>query len=184
MWDLRGKAARYVRRWLRDWQTWRQSGFEEAALKAAALAAEAAAGPGAGKKRGGGGGGGGKKRRRGDEEEDEEEETEEGKGGGMYGVEGLEGSDSESSRGSGRRWQAREPRSTMLVTGPPGSGKTALCYAAAQRLGFEVIEINATQVCACCWVGFWFSPSPGVFSDTDARKTKYTTHLNNNFTHT
>lgn len=114
-----------MQRWLKDWQTWRQSGFEEAALKAAALA------------EGGDSGGGGKKKKEKRRRREEEEEDEEGEEDGCY-------SDATEEWGSRRRH--REPRSTMLVTGPPGSGKTALCYAAAQRGGFEVIEINATQV--------------------------------------
>lgn len=39
-----------------------------------------------------------------------------------------------------------EPRSTTLITGPPGCGKTALVYATAAKLGFEVIEVNTSQL--------------------------------------
>lgn len=40
-----------------------------------------------------------------------------------------------------------EPKSTTLITGPPGCGKSTLVYALAHKLGFEVIEVNTTQVC-------------------------------------
>jgi len=58
-----------------------------------------------------------KKRQQAEEDEDEEEDMDEG-----------------------------EPRSTTLITGPPGSGKTALVYATAAKLGFEVIEVNTSQL--------------------------------------
>lgn len=32
----------------------------------------------------------------------------------------------------------------MLLCGPPGAGKTAAVYAAAQELGFHVLEVNAS----------------------------------------
>lgn len=38
------------------------------------------------------------------------------------------------------------PRSTTLITGPPGCGKTALVYATAAKLGFEIIEVNTSQI--------------------------------------
>lgn len=34
----------------------------------------------------------------------------------------------------------------MMLVGPVGSGKSALVFACAAKLGFEVIEINAGQV--------------------------------------
>lgn len=138
---------------------WRQSGFEEAAAKAAALAEGAGD---EGKKKGKGGGAGArKKRRRVGEDSDEEEEGPRGYGTDDEGAWSEEEAEAEKRRvGKARGRKMRQPRvppSTMLLTGAPGSGKTALCYATAQKLGFEVIEINASQVCmhvACVGCGF------------------------------
>lgn len=41
---------------------------------------------------------------------------------------------------------------TMMLQGPVGSGKTALVFACAAQLGFEVIEINASQVICSCFL--------------------------------
>ncbi|XP_068448291.1 ATPase family AAA domain-containing protein 5b isoform X2 [Clinocottus analis] len=37
------------------------------------------------------------------------------------------------------------PGSTVLITGPPGVGKTASVYACAQELGFKVFEVNCSS---------------------------------------
>ncbi|XP_077426458.1 ATPase family AAA domain-containing protein 5b isoform X2 [Vanacampus margaritifer] len=37
------------------------------------------------------------------------------------------------------------PCNTMLITGPPGVGKTASVYACAQELGFKVFEVNSSS---------------------------------------
>lgn len=43
-------------------------------------------------------------------------------------------------------WNDGEPRTTTLVCGPSGIGKSAVVYATAARLGFEVIEVNTSQL--------------------------------------
>ena len=41
--------------------------------------------------------------------------------------------------------EADEGSSVMLLSGPPGVGKTAAVYACAMELGYQVIEVNASQ---------------------------------------
>ena len=38
------------------------------------------------------------------------------------------------------------PMNTTAIVGPTGGGKTALVYAAAEKMGFGVIEVNTSQV--------------------------------------
>jgi len=45
------------------------------------------------------------------------------------------------------KWLAGKPdKKAALLYGPPGSGKTSLVYAAANQLGLELIEANASDV--------------------------------------
>nr|WKN12653.1 Atad5b [Chaunax abei] len=41
---------------------------------------------------------------------------------------------------------------TMLITGPPGVGKTASVYACSQELGFKVFEVNCSSLRSGCHV--------------------------------
>jgi len=42
--------------------------------------------------------------------------------------------------------ESRRFPNTFLLEGPVGTGKSALVYACAEELGFDVIEVNASQV--------------------------------------
>ncbi len=44
-----------------------------------------------------------------------------------------------------RSW-ARSPKKPLLFTGPPGVGKTSAALALAKEMGWEVVEMNASQV--------------------------------------
>ncbi|XP_068177688.1 ATPase family AAA domain-containing protein 5b [Antennarius striatus] len=43
-------------------------------------------------------------------------------------------------------------RNTVLITGPPGVGKTASVYACSQELGFKVFEVNCSSLRSGCHV--------------------------------
>ncbi|MCX8174671.1 MAG: replication factor C large subunit [Candidatus Micrarchaeota archaeon] len=43
-------------------------------------------------------------------------------------------------------WQKGKPQPPLLVCGPAGTGKTALAYAIASELGWEVFEFNASEL--------------------------------------
>ena len=86
------------------------------------------------RRRKGGGGGGGKRggrRRKGGAEESEDD----------FIV--ADTSDSEYEEEN----EEEEGDTVLLLCGPCGSGKTATVYACAMELGYQVLEVNAAQVC-------------------------------------
>lgn len=48
-------------------------------------------------------------------------------------------------RAFGDAGEERTPRKIMLLTGPPGLGKTTLAHVCARQAGYEVLEINASD---------------------------------------
>jgi deoxyadenosine/deoxycytidine kinase len=41
---------------------------------------------------------------------------------------------------------------TVMLAGPVGSGKSAMVYSCAEKLGFHVMEINAGSVSFLVWL--------------------------------
>ncbi|NPA77138.1 MAG: replication factor C large subunit [Candidatus Diapherotrites archaeon] len=43
-------------------------------------------------------------------------------------------------------WKAGKPQKPLLLVGPPGVGKTATAYALAEEMGWDLVEMNASDV--------------------------------------
>ncbi len=43
-------------------------------------------------------------------------------------------------------WSANKPQKPLLLVGPPGVGKTATAYALADEMGWDLVEMNASDV--------------------------------------
>ncbi len=43
-------------------------------------------------------------------------------------------------------WHAGKPQKPLLLVGPPGVGKTATAYALAEEMGWDLVEMNASDV--------------------------------------